>query len=64
MNSEAQPVPNGIPKAGINFAPQFVTLPGFWMRETGNKLHVGSRSANGSLIGNLDDFVINDVVIL
>lgn len=41
MNSGGQPVPNGIPKAGVNFAPQFVILPGSWMREAGTNCTSG-----------------------
>jgi hypothetical protein len=34
-----------------------------WLRETGNTLHVGSRNSEGSLLGESDDFLIDNVVL-
>jgi hypothetical protein len=34
------------------------------LRSTGNMLHVGSRNARGGLLGTIDEFVIDNVVVM
>jgi hypothetical protein len=34
------------------------------LRATGNSIHIGARDSRGSILGNVDDFVIDNMVIM
>ena len=66
FNVNGRDIPGGIPRSqsaddwNANVA---IVGPG-WLQESGNILQIGSRDYRGSLLGSIDDFIIDNVVLL
>ena len=46
------------------FAADHVEVPGWMLKETGNELKISSRNIHGGLTGDIDDFVVDNVVLI
>jgi hypothetical protein len=46
------------------FSTDHVEVPGWMLKETGNELKISARNSSGGLGGDLDDFLVDDVVLI
>jgi hypothetical protein len=50
--------------SGSEFFADHIEVPGFFLKETGNELKISSRNSSGGVTGELDDFIVDDVVLV
>jgi hypothetical protein len=65
FNVNGRDIPGGIPRSAArdDWNANVALVGAGWLRETDNVLQIGARDERGSLLGNLDDFLIDNVVL-
>lgn len=60
-------IPGGIPQTAgeeSDWTGNVMLIPSSWLKDSGNELFVQSRTSDGAAIGDIDDFVLDNVVVL
>jgi hypothetical protein len=65
FNVNGHDIPGGIPRSAArdDWNGNVAIVGGGWLQESGNVLQIGARDERGSLLGNLDDFLIDNIVL-